>query len=207
MVNLLSKTQSKEPFQSLDPDQCERFGDRLETLLSVFGTARRGRFVEEFSGAIDQALEELENEASLVTAMELLDRIERFRLDRKRDEGGPGRAEERIRRTAELEGSDFVCYWPGRSLATGEAEVASRGFFDGIDRPPIGFWIEAVARPTGWTRARFEVVVVAWVPASEVERAEAGCAAAANQSLLMLRETSETIANQLFPILGRYRGP
>ena len=34
----------------------------------------------------------------------------------------------------------------GRSLSTGEAEIASRGFFDVRDRPPIGLWVESISR-------------------------------------------------------------
>ena len=81
--------------------------------------------------------------------------------------------------------------------------MASRGFFDGLDRPPIGFWIEAVARPMDATRAKFEIAVIAWIPAADVERATAGRLACTSGSLAMLSEASQSLAAELDPMLAR----
>lgn len=147
-------------------------------------------------------MEELESEASLVTALDLLARIERARAEVLAEaidrgdlrEGPPGWS-------SSPPYGELICYRPGRSLSTGEAAVASRGFFDVLDRPPIGFWIEAVARPIDSSHEKFETAVIAWIPAADVERAAAGCEVCTSGSITMLREMSEGLLHQLRPIL------
>jgi hypothetical protein len=68
----------------------------------------------------------------------------------------------------------WLCHRPGRSLESGEAEVASRGFFDVRDRPPLGLWVDAIARPWPSRPGRFEVAVLCWIPADAAGRARAG---------------------------------
>jgi hypothetical protein len=147
-------------------------------------------------------MEELESETSFVTALDLLDRIDRARAEAlagaiDRDdwsEGPPGSS-------SSPPYGELICYRPGRSLSTGEAAVASRGFFDVLDRPPIGFWIEAIARPIDSSREKFEPAVIAWIPAADVERAAAGCQVCTSGSLTALGEMSEKLVHQLRPIL------
>jgi hypothetical protein len=158
--------------------------------------------LERSVGAFEAQIEELESEASLVTALDLLDRIERARagalagaIDRGDwREGPPGSS-------SSPPYGELICYRPGRSLSTGEAAVASRGFFDVLDRPPIGLWIEAVARPIDSSRERFETAIITWIPAADVERAAAGCQVCTSGSITMLGKLSERLVHQLHPIL------
>lgn len=98
-------------------------------------------------------------------------------------------------------GEFFVYRW-GRSLATGEAEVASRGFFDVWDRPPPEFWVEVFVRPQPRNAAGDEVAVLAYVCEREVARAEAGRVACSSGALAGLAEVSPSLAEQLGPLLG-----
>jgi hypothetical protein len=159
---------------------------------------RLERNISSFEGPLD----DLESEASLVTALDLLDGIERARAEASagasdRDDWGEGAPGSSLRPPF----GELICYRPGHSLSTGEAAVASRGFFDVLDRPPIGFWIEAVARPIDSTREKFETAIIAWIPAGDVERAAAGRRACKSGSLAMLGEISERLVRQLHPIL------
>lgn len=202
MVNLLSRTESPEPFPPLDPEQRARFESRLRTLALGFASADSLRRLEGSLGRFEGLLDELESAASLVTALDLLDSIERVRAALSPGTGGPSVREERwVGSSSPPPRGDLICYWPGRSLSTGEAGVASRGFFDVLDRPPIGFWIEAIARPTDARREKFEIAIIAWIPRGDVERAAAGRRACATGSLTMLDEASKVLAVQLRPIL------
>jgi len=202
LVNLLSRTESPEPFPPLDPEQRARFESRLRTLAFAVGSSDFLRRFERSLGAFEGLLDELESEPSLVTALDLLDRIECARVEASagavhrgaRGEGSTGSASPPPK-------GGLISYWPGRSLSTGEAGVASRGFFDMLDRPPIGFWIEAVARPTDSTREKFEIAIIAWIPNDDVERAAAGRRACLRGSLAMLDEASKALAGQLCPSL------
>jgi hypothetical protein len=153
-------------------------------------------------GAFDGPLDELESAPSLVTAFDLLDGLERLRVEVSAatdDRVDPDDDSTRSLLHPPLGG--LICYWPGRSLSTGEAAVASRGFFDMLDRPPIGFWTEAIARPMDSTREKFEVAIIAWIPEEDLERAAVGCRAGTRGSLAMLSETSQALERQLRPIL------
>jgi hypothetical protein len=152
--------------------------------------------------AFDGQLEELEGEASLVTALDLLDRIERARAEALAGAIARGDwSEGRTGSSSSPPYGELIGYRPGRSLSTGEAAVASRGFFDVLDRPPIGLWIEAVARPIDSSRERFETAIITWIPAADVERAVAGCQVCTSGSIMMLGKLSERLVHQLHPIL------
>ena len=83
---------------------------------------------------------------------------------------------------------DWLLYWPGRSISSGEAEIASRGFFDVQDRPPLGLWLEAIARARAPRSREFEVAVLCYVPADVLERANAGCRICPTGGLAMLED-------------------
>ena len=201
MANLLSRTQSREPFPPLDPEQLARFESRLRTIAFAVSSSDFLRQLEPRLSAFEGSLDEIESEASLATALDLLDGIECARVEALAGTDARGaRGEGSARSSSLLPSGELICYWPGRSLSTGEAGVASRGFFDVLDRPPIGFWIEAVARPVDSTRERFEVVILAWIPAADVERAVAGRRACTSGSLAMLDEISKALVAQLRPI-------
>ena len=152
--------------------------------------------------ALEPQLEELESEASLVAALDLLNGIELARLEaitatKPRRDFGDARTLSPLGTT----GGDLICYWPGRSLSTGEPNVASRGFFDDFDRPPISLWLEAIARPRESSREEFELAIIAWIPAVDVDRAGAGCRACTSGSLALLIDVSKELSRQLRPVL------
>jgi hypothetical protein len=202
LANLLSRTADRKSFPSLDPEQHARFESRFARLVSLLSTADSVRVLERNLGALEPQLEELESEASLVAAFDLLDGIERTRFEvttatkTRRDSG-----DARTLAPPGPTGGDLICYWPGRSLSTGEPNVASRGFFDDFDRPPIGFWLEAIARPSESSREEFELAIIAWVPAVDVDRARAGCRACTSGSLALLSDVSKELSQQLRSVL------
>jgi hypothetical protein len=202
LANLLSRTAARKSFPSLDPEQHARFESRFARLVSLLSTADSVRVLERNLGALEPQLEELESEASLVAAFDLLDGIERTRFEvttatkTRRDSG-----DARTLAPPGPTGGDLICYWPGRSLSTGEPNAASRGFFDGFDRPPIGFWLEAIARPSESSREEFELAIIAWVPAVDVDRARAGCRACTSGSLALLSDVSKELSQQLRSVL------
>jgi hypothetical protein len=202
LANLLPRTESPEPFPPLDPEQHARFESRLRSVVLAASSPDGLRRLARRLGAFDGPLDELESDPSLIAAFDLLDGLERARVevsvatDDRVTDGEVSTTSPRLPPLGEL-----ICYWPGRSLSTGEAAVASRGFFDMLDRPPIEFWIEAVARPIDSTREKFEIAIIAWIPKEDLERAATGRRACTSGSLAMLSEASQALARQLSPIL------
>jgi len=212
MANLLPRKTSTKPFPRLDPEQCQRLADRLEILTDVLempdGMARLARRLPAFEGA----LEELESGASLMTAHDLLDGFDRVR----REIGDRGDVDDETETPVGVSDpqdspmdpqasrpiGEWLCYWPGRSLSTGESEVASRGFFDVMDRPPLAYWLEAIARPTGASHEAFEVAILVWVPDAEFARVQAGRRVCDNGSLALLREVSPDLVAQVGTMLA-----
>lgn len=193
MANLLSRKTRPLPFPRLDPAQFERFESRLRRMVEASQTPERLRALERRLSSFEEELEELDSDPSLATANDLLDQFDRARLAAV----APFPEAEDPRAM----GGELICYYPGRSLSTGEAELASRGFFDLIDRPPLAYWVEAIARPSGSTRDAFEVAILIWVPGPELDRAEAGLQACRNGSLESLREASKNLYDQVRPTL------
>lgn len=204
MANLLPRTTSPKPFPRLDPEQFERFAFRLQTLVAALDRPEGFQQIESRLSSFEVPLEELESGTSLVTAHDLLDGFDRARravLGEASERDEMSSLPTRSTDTAESSrGGELLCYWPGRSLSTGESELASRGFFDVMDRPPLTYWLEAIARPTGATRETFEVAILVWVPALDFARAQAGRGACGNGSLALLREVSADLVEQLKPM-------
>jgi hypothetical protein len=213
LANLLPRTTSLRPFPGLDPEQCHRFGERLEILVDVLEGSEGLAQLERRLLAFEVSLEDLEDGTSLVTAHDLLEGFDRARREilGERDEIGERDAHNSASApltpnlSTESGGStprgELLCYWPGRSLSTGESEIASRGFFDVMDRPPLAYWLEAVARPAGATDDAFEVAILVWVPVLEFGRVQAGRRACGNGSLALLREVSPDLVVQLAPMI------
>ena len=202
MANLLSPSKSRDPFPELDPEQCARFTSRVGRLAAQVSESDFLGQVEHRLDPFEGPIAELNRQPTLIAALELLDGIENVRLDlsravldRSANAGLPAPG------SLATPGGNLVCYWPGRSLSTGEAEVASHGFFDVLDRPPIGLWVEAIARSIDAAHENFEIVIIAWIPPDQVERAEAGRRACKNGSLTGLDDASKALARQLRPIL------
>lgn len=103
----------------------------------------------------------------------------------------------------------FVVHRFGRTLETGEAEVASRAFFDASDRPPVSLWIETLGRADAHATGEFEVAVLAFVPADCLERAAAGSRACPSGAVILFDPDarpstpvlSATLSRQLAEIL------
>lgn len=189
IANLFRSKDALRPFEPLSSARLERLTARLASASALWSQGDR-RLRE--AGFAD-ALEELENAVTPEGLEELLERIDSARLDSL--EGLPP-----------LEGAsaargDLFCHWPGRSLATGEAEIASRGFFDDRDRPPLVLWLDVIARPAARRDSAFESAVLAWVPFDRLDAARAGRAACPNGALAFVAEISRPLASQLGPLL------
>ncbi len=208
MANLLPRKGAPEPFPILDPEQASRFVRRFVRVVGILASPMRARLFEAPPERLESALDELETACAPITASGLLDAIEgilerlEIALPASGDPSTIGAGDRPLRAS---EAGTFVCYRPGRSLSTGESEVASRGFFDRMDRPPIGLWLEMLARPTSKPRARFDIAIVAWVPAEDRVRAERGCAANERHSLGLLEEVAPEVDVQLREIVDGLR--
>ena len=192
MVNLLSDKPPRRSFPRLDPEQFQRFRSRLERLVAVTAMPMRLTSLEREFANFEASLEELESAPSVVTALDLLVEFDRRRV---------AVASELDDRNIDPIGGELICYAPGRSLSTGEAELASRGYFDVLDRPPLANWLEVIARPSALSERAFEVGILVWVPESETSRALSGRKACGTGSLALLREVSTTLDEQLQPLL------
>ncbi|MBJ18382.1 MAG: hypothetical protein CL933_03055 [Deltaproteobacteria bacterium] len=191
-MNLLPRGPSGDPFPAFSAPQRVRFEERAR-LLSRLDWPDCARELARVVEALTAELEELEDAPSLIVAEDLLDRIGRARRSLLKDRFSPLSATQ-----APLAG-EWLCYWPGRSLSTGEAEIASRGFFDIRARPPIGLWIEAIGRRRGRSSAAHELSIICWVPPEAVRDARAGreACAAGSSSLAFVSEISDVLNEQM----------
>ena len=206
MVNLLSRRTPGAPFSALVAEQRVRLQSRL-IAAAALTPAARAELTARAHARFEAEFEELEREPSLEAALDLLDRFEPLRSEavRECDREPSGRPdEETAERLAPAGG--FVLYWPGRSLETGEADIASRGYFDALDRPPVANWLEAIGRRKSSEREEFEVAFVAFVPASDLSRAQAGCAACCSDALAFVDASLGALATQLRPLLAVAEG-
>ncbi|MBW2422958.1 MAG: hypothetical protein JRG86_01835 [Deltaproteobacteria bacterium] len=200
MANLLSRDVAEHAFPPLPPPERDRFWRRLRDVVRLERARREGARRSHDEPLVDAherfevALDELENDPSQAGLESLLEDLARLRerevrsspdRENQSDEGmGPP-------------GGDLICYWPGRSLGTGEAEIASLGFFDVLDRPPLGLWLGALARARPGRSGSFEVALMAWVPPAAVERARAGQGACTSGSLDWMEQASPDLEAQL----------
>lgn len=207
MVNLLSRGARPDPFSGLDAQAWGALLSRVWRCVAFRQDAARATFqahVETLAGELD----ELESAPSLVSASSLIEAIDQMRREGMQDArpvaGSAG--------LNDLDGLDapgatgagsLLCYFPGRSLSTGEAEVASRGYFDALDRPPLWSWVAVVGRRSGGTAQDFEVGVLAWVAPEDAAAAHAGCQASAAPSVMPVETASEAIAAQWRSAGGR----
>jgi hypothetical protein len=123
--------------------------------------------------ALEEDLEELDAAPTVSLAQVILDRIRGMRA--AHGPAGPALGTDRAGGGSGDPGF-WLCFRPGRSLGGGEAEVASRGFFDVFDRPPLGLWVDVIARPKPSVEGAFEVALLCWIPPDAAERARAGLA-------------------------------
>lgn len=194
MVNLLPKA-SAPPFADFDRDQRARFEERARCVFALAATATAtARFATGLAETFETELEELESSPTLVVAQALLDQLHQARTALVATPAPAAQADPRSGR--------WLCYSPGRSLSTGEAEIASRGYFDVLDRPPILHWVDAIDRPLSPGSAAREVAIITWVPEEAVERARAGRSACRTQGLAFLDEVADGLSAQLAAPLG-----
>lgn len=207
MANLLGRSSPSRRTADFDPAEQERIDARraqLERLREAGRLADANARLAELAPELD----ELDAAPDLVAAAALLESIESLRAAVVRElappeacaparRAGPGRDRAA---SASAAVDAFVCHRPGRSLATGEAEIASRGFFDGVDRPPIVGWIGVIELGQGLRgrAAQDDFAIVAWVAPEDRERAQAGVRACASGALGWLSE--------LVPVASRALG-
>jgi hypothetical protein len=199
LANLLSRDVGEHVFPPLSAPERERCERRLGHIVRLERAQREGarRSYELLADAHERfevALDELESDPGQASLESLLEDLARLRdrkvrisseRDSESDDGiGPP-------------GGDWICYWPGRSLGTGEAEIASLGFFDVLDRPPLGLWLAALSRTWPGRSGSFEVALMAWVPPAAVERARAGQGACTSGSLDWMEQASPELEAQL----------
>jgi len=193
-------------------EPADRIGVRLAVLARLAGTDRLAA-VARRCDPLASELEELATAPSRPAALALLESIDALRREvaRERTVAPPvARAGDGSRAGAGLgaaliERGDFVCHRPGRSLVTGEAEVASRGYFDAEDRPPLACWLGllgASADPPSVLGDHESLWIIAWVPPHQVARARAGCRACPNGGLALLADLAPEAAAQLFALLA-----
>lgn len=189
MVNLLGRAGRPVVAPCFDARAVDRIEARLATLFGLAvggGLARVARTAD----GLAVLLEELDAVPSRLAVEDLLEGLDGLREEAFEVGAAVARDAEALARDG-----GFVGHRPGRSLATGEAEIASRGYFDAADRPPIATWLgvldAASADEVGG------VWVVAWVEPREVERARAGCRACPSGALAWLDDVSAPAAEQL----------
>ncbi|MBK7950795.1 MAG: hypothetical protein IPK00_19070 [Deltaproteobacteria bacterium] len=200
MVNLLGRRGGPTATPRFDARTLDRIAVRLPIL---FGLARSGGLARVGRAVADLAplLEELDVAPSRLTAEDLLEALDGLRDEAlasatpdARGDGAPPAALPVEREELERDGG-FVVHRPGRSLSTGEAEIASRGYFDVVDRPPIATWLGVLDATSDGVDDG--VWIAAWVGPREVERARAGCRACPNGALVWLDDVSSPAAAQL----------
>ena len=139
------------------------------------------------AAAVASELEELDDAPDLASAQALLARLAALR----------SASLSSVAATGGVEIAGWLLFRPGRSALTGEAEIASRGFFDVADRPPPVLWLEAVARRRAPGSEVQEVAILVPVPADCFEEAAAGREACPSGAITWVAEASASLARQV----------
>ena len=193
MVNLLGTRAPIGDLVCLEAEPRGRVAARLVALV------QRDRMdaLPAAPDSLEGELEELAAAPSRVSAQALLEAIDELRRGARDGLLSRADAGAAVRRAALLARGDYVCHRPGRSLATGEAEIASRGYYDVDDRPPIASWIAVLAPAAGPSRDEDDIAIVAWIPPEDVARARAGCRACPTGALTLLADLAPDAHRQL----------
>lgn len=191
MVNLLSRSLEIEPFPGFDARQRARFSERAEFVIGL-DRVSWDVLLSALPPELSLELEEMEAAPSLEAGEAIVARIDAWRRERVDSESSEGTEPDGL----------WIVYRPGRSLGTGVAEIASRGFFDVDDRPPLALWIEAIARrclPNGLGSGRpaFEISVLSYVPRHYAQAALRGCRACDSGALILLEDFSAPLAVEI----------
>ena len=169
MANLLPR--HRAPFPALTEAQRARVERRARSIVGRWDVLRLDG--ADLAERLAPELDDLDEAPALASAQAILADIEFWRDERRSDD-------DRIGEPA------WLLYRPGRSLRSGEAEVASRGFFDVADRPPPSVWVEALARPRAVGSSESEVGILCAIPAAVRGAAEAGVDACPSGALAWL---------------------
>jgi len=194
MANLL--TRKTIPFPRFTDEQRVRFEERARFLV---GRTLRA-LVEALPGLdteFEADLEELDAAPSLASAQAILSRLESLRCEAFTD-ADPDADLEPI---GEAQSGDWIGYRPGRSEETGEAEIASRGYFDVRDRPPLATWVSVVARPRAEGSGDLDLAILCYVPSEARDRALAGREACPNGSLDAADAMAPEIATEIHRLM------
>ena len=198
MANLLPR--KTVPFPPFTDEQRARFEERARFLVG----RTRSALVEalpELAAELESDLEELDALPSLASAQAILARIDALRLAAL---GRPARrlgAAAQPAHHARRQPGGWILYRPGRSEGTGEAEVASRGYFDVRDRPPLATWVEVLARPRAEGSGDLDLAVLCYVPNEARDRVTAGRRACPSGSLKTLEELAPGFVGELASLL------
>jgi len=187
IANLLRDDSVESTFAALDEARVRQLTQRL---LSVSRLWASGSKSDRSTGvdALRDELEDVELDVSAPLLDAFLDRIEATRTEALRGQD---------RLPGQKPRGRFLVYRFDRTLETGEAEIASRNFFDVRDRPPLSLWLETLTRATSRKKGSFEVAVVVFIPEAHRTRAVAGREACPNGSLFFLDEVDGELSNQL----------
>lgn len=216
MVNLLGRDRAAPVVADLAP---ARRADLQRRLRAVAALARIGwpERIAPYDAALAGELEELDVAPTRVAAEALLDALEGARsgiLARRGAGLPPASAEPAGARDGEVESASrseaealrevglFVAHRPGRSLATGEAEIASRGWCDVRDRPPLDGWIGVLPGVDG-AGGDADFWIVVWVPPADAARAQAACRACPNGAISLLEALAPALEAELVAAMQR----
>lgn len=191
MANLLPRAEA--PFPGLSGVERTRVDTRARFLSGAPWPSMRAASAA-MAHALASELDELEEAPSLPIAQSLLAELDAGRAafhagaGRKGDDQGTLRA---------------LLFRPGRSLRSGEAEAASRGFFDVADRPPPILWLEAIARSRAAGSAEVEVGILCGVPEAVLDAAEAGVRVCASGALTWVGDPEARFVDALPTWIGQ----
>lgn len=177
-----------------DAAECARIGARLGGLFRVFAAGQLAG-LDGLSESLASELEELDATPDPALGQALLDSIGMARHALQTERSSSGIGDRVAGDPGERAAGTFVCHLPGRSLSTGEAEIASLGWFDAMDRPPLACWVGLLAWRDPSARED-RMAVVAWIPPDLRERVEAGIRACPSGALVRLEDVSRDAADQ-----------
>lgn len=193
MVNLLGGARRAPRWAPLSAPALDRARRRLATIASFEASALAALSAEAAEG-LAADLDELDERPDPASAEALLAQLDamRARLGAPPttivvEDGAP----------VEAPSGAWLVHRPGRSLRTGEAEIASRGFFDVADRPPLALWLEVLVGEAATPGAPLAVGILCRVPAPEAARARAGCEACPSGALWTEAQLSSALLDPL----------
>ena len=199
MVNLLGRRSQPRALDWVEGGPGGGLDARLASIVRLASTPGLAALEPELD-VFEADLEELDSAPSRLAALALLEAIAGLRREAVLRLAVAGLGRDAVDLLAR---GEYVCHRPGVSLATGEAEIASRGYFDAWDRPPRAHWLGLLAAPVAARDDAEELWIVAWVPPAQIEAAFAGCRACPNGALARLGSLSPEVEEALRALEAR----